>query len=50
MTKTVAIFLFSLVVAIGFMIALIANPQWGTPLLVVGTIAELGSGIADLGN
>jgi hypothetical protein len=39
LTKTVIAFAFSLVVAVGFMIALLANPGWGVTALVVGGIA-----------
>lgn len=38
LTKTVALFIVSLVAAIGFMIALAANPGWGVPLLVIGSL------------
>jgi len=43
LTKTVFAFIFALIIGIAFLIALAANPSWGTPLLVLGTIADLGS-------
>ena len=41
LTKTVLVFAFALVIAIGFMVALIANPEWGIPLLLIGSIGDL---------
>jgi hypothetical protein len=41
LTKTVLVFAFAFVVAIGFMVALIANPEWGIPLLLIGSIGDL---------
>ncbi len=43
LTKTVAVFFITLLIAIGMMIALIANPEWGIPLLIIGSIGDLGS-------
>jgi hypothetical protein len=43
LTKTVAVFFVTLLLAIGMMIALIANPEWGIPLLIIGSIGDLGN-------
>ncbi len=43
LTKTVAAFGLALIAAIGFMIALATNPEWGVPLLIIGSIADIAS-------
>lgn len=41
LTKTVLFFAVAFVAAIGFMIALAANPEWGIPLMLLGSIGDI---------
>jgi len=41
LTKTVLVFAIAFVAAIGFMIALVANPEWGIPLMLLGSIGDI---------